>query len=106
MIVAFCIILSAIGFYLSLNHGDMWPLAWIAPIPVLWLAFGVPRGRARMARPHSGVAGLACAVMTCCCATGCAATVERGSLLAWRSRRAHVGHHHGVSGYPPWRLRC
>ncbi len=38
MIVAICTALSGIGFYLSLNHGEMWPLAWVAPVPILWLA--------------------------------------------------------------------
>jgi apolipoprotein N-acyltransferase len=43
-VAVLCTIASAIGFYLSLNLGDMWPLAWVAPIPVLWLAFGQTRG--------------------------------------------------------------
>jgi apolipoprotein N-acyltransferase len=33
-------LLSAIGFYLAFGHGAFWPLAWIAPVPVLWLGFG------------------------------------------------------------------
>jgi apolipoprotein N-acyltransferase len=40
VIAIFCILGSAAGFFLSLNHGAIWPLAWIAPIPVLWLSFG------------------------------------------------------------------
>jgi len=40
-----CTAASAIGFYLSFNHGDVWPLAWLAPIPVLWLAFAGAPGR-------------------------------------------------------------
>jgi apolipoprotein N-acyltransferase len=40
MIAIACAFLSAIGFYFSLGLGDMWWLAWIAPVPVLWLAFG------------------------------------------------------------------
>ncbi len=43
MITIFCALASAAGFYLSLNLGDAWPLAWLAPIPVLWLAFGETR---------------------------------------------------------------
>jgi len=43
-VAALCTIASAIGFYLSLNLGNMWPLAWVAPIPVLWLVFGETRG--------------------------------------------------------------
>ena len=39
-VAALCTIASAIGFYLSLNLGSIWPLAWVAPIPVLWLVFG------------------------------------------------------------------
>ena len=35
-----CTLLSAIGFYFSIGLGDQWWLAWLAPIPVLWLAFG------------------------------------------------------------------
>src|SRR6266516_8013888 len=43
-VAALCTIASAIGFYFSLNLGSMWPLAWVAPIPVLWLVFGETRG--------------------------------------------------------------
>jgi apolipoprotein N-acyltransferase len=35
-----CALLSGAGFYFSLGLGDQWWLAWLAPIPVLWLAFG------------------------------------------------------------------
>jgi len=35
-----CVLASAVGFFFSLNHGGIWPLAWVAPIPVLWFAFG------------------------------------------------------------------
>ncbi len=35
-----CAILSGAGFYFSFNLGDQWWLAWLAPVPVLWLAFG------------------------------------------------------------------
>lgn len=40
MIAVVCALLSALGFYLSLGLGAQWWLAWIAPVPVLWLAFG------------------------------------------------------------------
>lgn len=40
MIAIVCALLSALGFYLSLGLGSQWWLAWIAPVPVLWLAFG------------------------------------------------------------------
>jgi apolipoprotein N-acyltransferase len=43
-VATLCTITSAIAFYLSLNLGSMWPLAWVAPIPVLWLVFGETRG--------------------------------------------------------------
>lgn len=33
-----CVSLSAAGFYFSIGLGEFWPLAWLAPIPVLWLA--------------------------------------------------------------------
>ena len=39
-----CALLSAVGFFFSLNLGEVWPLAWLAPIPILWLAFGEARG--------------------------------------------------------------
>lgn len=39
-----CSLLSGIGFYFSLGLGDQWWLAWLAPIPVLWLAFGDAKG--------------------------------------------------------------
>ncbi len=35
-----CTLFSAAGFYLSTNLGGVWLLAWFAPAPVLWLAFG------------------------------------------------------------------
>jgi apolipoprotein N-acyltransferase len=35
-----CALLTAAGFYFSLGLGEQWWLAWLAPIPVLWLAFG------------------------------------------------------------------
>ncbi|HEY2033993.1 MAG TPA: hypothetical protein VGH02_09945 [Rhizomicrobium sp.] len=40
MIAIVCALLSAIGFYFSIGLGDQWWLAWLAPIPVLWFAFG------------------------------------------------------------------
>jgi apolipoprotein N-acyltransferase len=38
-----CALLSAIGFYFSSGLGIQWWLAWLAPIPILWLAFGDAR---------------------------------------------------------------
>ena len=43
MIAAACALLSGLGFFLSIGLGDEWFLAWLAPIPVLWLAFGQQR---------------------------------------------------------------
>ncbi len=40
-----CALLSGTGFYFSLGLGDQWWLAWLAPIPVLWLAFGDAKAR-------------------------------------------------------------
>ncbi len=37
--------LSAGAFYLSTGLGELWPLAWVAPVPVLWLAFSDERRR-------------------------------------------------------------
>ncbi|HEY6455044.1 MAG TPA: hypothetical protein VIY90_07120 [Steroidobacteraceae bacterium] len=35
-----CMILTAVGCYFSFGLGNAWWLAWLAPVPVLWLAFG------------------------------------------------------------------
>lgn len=40
MIAIVCALLSAAGLYFSLGLGSQWWLLWIAPVPVLWLAFG------------------------------------------------------------------
>lgn len=32
-------LLSAAAFWLSTGLGEVWPLAWVAPVPVLWLAY-------------------------------------------------------------------
>jgi apolipoprotein N-acyltransferase len=40
MTAILCALLSAAGFYFSVGLGDQWWLAWLAPIPVLWFAFG------------------------------------------------------------------
>lgn len=34
-----CALLGGAGFYFSTGLGSIWELAWLAPIPVLWLAF-------------------------------------------------------------------
>jgi apolipoprotein N-acyltransferase len=38
MTTAFATLLSALAFYASTGLGEFWPLAWVAPAPVLWLA--------------------------------------------------------------------
>lgn len=40
MIAIAAALMSAIGFYFSVGLGDQWWLAWLAPVPVLWFAFG------------------------------------------------------------------
>lgn len=39
VVVIACALLSGAGLYFSVGLGDIWILAWLAPIPVLWLAF-------------------------------------------------------------------
>jgi apolipoprotein N-acyltransferase len=39
-----CALLSALGFYFSIGLGEQWWLAWLAPVPVLWFAFGDTKG--------------------------------------------------------------
>jgi apolipoprotein N-acyltransferase len=39
-----CALLGAVGFYFSLGLGTQWWLTWLAPIPMLWLAFGNTKG--------------------------------------------------------------
>ena len=35
----FCALLGASLFYLSTGLGEIWPLAWVACLPVLWFAY-------------------------------------------------------------------
>jgi apolipoprotein N-acyltransferase len=44
MVAVICALLSAAAFYFSIGMGEIWWLAWLAPIPVLWLAFGETKG--------------------------------------------------------------
>lgn len=39
MIGIICAALSGLGFYFSIGLGEQWWLAWLAPVPILWLAF-------------------------------------------------------------------
>jgi apolipoprotein N-acyltransferase len=45
MLPVLCAALSGLAFFVSTGLGVIWPLAWLAPAPVLWLAFGQTRGR-------------------------------------------------------------
>jgi apolipoprotein N-acyltransferase len=45
MIAALCAALSGLAFFASTGLGVIWPLAWFAAAPVLWLAFGDFRAR-------------------------------------------------------------
>jgi apolipoprotein N-acyltransferase len=40
MIALLCALAGGGLFFLSTGLGTIWPLAWIAPVPVLWLAYG------------------------------------------------------------------
>ena len=40
MIPIICAAMTGLGFYFSIGLGEQWWLAWLAPIPILWLAFG------------------------------------------------------------------
>jgi apolipoprotein N-acyltransferase len=44
MTALLCMLVTAIAFALAHGTPDVWPLAWLAPVPILWLAFG--KGRA------------------------------------------------------------
>lgn len=51
-----CTLLSGAFFYLSTNLGEVWWLAWLAPVPVLWLAFGGEKNWVVAASAFAGVA--------------------------------------------------
>lgn len=59
MIALACAALSAAAFYLSFSIEALWPLAWVAPSPVLWFAFSGRRPLASFfcAFAASGVGG-------------------------------------------------
>jgi apolipoprotein N-acyltransferase len=38
VLVAVCLVFSAVLFYFGTGLAPWWPFAWLAPIPVLWLA--------------------------------------------------------------------
>ncbi|HEX7731277.1 MAG TPA: nitrilase-related carbon-nitrogen hydrolase [Rhodanobacter sp.] len=43
MITLLAAVLSGIMFYLSQGYDHVWALAWLAPVPLLWLAYGKTR---------------------------------------------------------------
>lgn len=50
MIALLCALVSGGMFYLSLGLNNVWALAWIAPVPLLWLAYGrTPRWQLALA---------------------------------------------------------
>ncbi len=56
MIEILCALASGVLFYLSTNLGEVWWLAWVAPVPVLWLAFGPARSWAVGAAAYAAAA--------------------------------------------------
>jgi len=72
MIAIFCALLRGGAFYASTNVGAVWPLAWLAPVPVLWLAFGpAPRWQ------------VAAAAFFACALGALNLVVAYGSALPW-----------------------
>jgi apolipoprotein N-acyltransferase len=54
-------LLTAVCFYFSIGIGEAWYLAWLAPLPVLWLAYGPAR------RPIVFLAAWGGAALGACC---------------------------------------
>src|ERR1700733_1617991 len=46
LLIALCLSLSALLFFLGTGLSPLWPLTWLAPIPVLWIAPRVTAGEA------------------------------------------------------------
>ena len=46
LLIALCLSLSALLFFLGTGLSPLWPLTWLAPIPVLWIAHRVSAGEA------------------------------------------------------------
>jgi apolipoprotein N-acyltransferase len=58
MIVILCAFLSGVLLYFGQGLDDVWGLAWIAPAPLLWLAYGpAPRWQLFLAALIAGLAG-------------------------------------------------
>jgi apolipoprotein N-acyltransferase len=63
MIVVLAALSSAVMFYLSQGLANVWPLAWFAPVPLLWLAYGnSPRWQVYLASLAAFAAGQAYAL--------------------------------------------
>jgi apolipoprotein N-acyltransferase len=43
MIAIICALLGGVLFFFSVELNTVWPLMWIAPVPLLWLAYGPAR---------------------------------------------------------------
>jgi apolipoprotein N-acyltransferase len=43
MIAVLCALVAGACFHFSTGLGGAWPLAWLAPLPILWLAYGETR---------------------------------------------------------------
>src|SRR5580698_2953574 len=46
LLIALCLSLSALLFFLGTGLSPLWPLTWLAPIPVLWIAPRLSAGEA------------------------------------------------------------
>ena len=86
MIVLLCAALSSAMFYLSQGWNDVWALAWIAPAPLLWLAYGaLPRWQLFVASLAAFAAGQVYMVFSygpALIVTELAMTLGLGSLFA------------------------
>lgn len=60
MIALLCALVGGGMFYLALGLNNVWALAWIAPVPLLWLAYGnTPRWQVALAGMAAFAWGLA-----------------------------------------------
>ncbi len=97
-----CTLLSALSFYLSTGLGSIWALAWVAPLPLLWLAYGKQSwwrvglatflafgiGNSEFIRPFLGTGAAAIGVTFG--VLGLATTAVAAVLLSrWVYRRSH-----------------
>ena len=59
MIPVLAAVLSGIMFYLSQGFDNVWALAWFAPVPLLWLAYGkTPLWKVMAASAAAALAGV------------------------------------------------